>query len=176
MEMSADEERLRRFEEAVLPHLDSAHNLARWLTRSGADAGDVVQEACVRALRHFDGFRGGGAKPWFLAVVRNTALTWLARRPGTAEFDEENPQTGGPSEASSEGALLRDDERAALQRALEALPAEFREAVVLRELEGMSYKDIAAATEAPIGTVMSRLARGRRLLRDRLGGKTGGEL
>src|ERR1700677_440224 len=89
--MSADEDRIRRFEEAVLPHLDSAHNLARWLTRNDADAGDVVQEACVRALRHFDGLRGD-AKPWFLAVVRNTALTWISRRTGESAFDE--GQTG----------------------------------------------------------------------------------
>ena len=172
--MSADEERIRRFEEAVLPHLDSAHNLARWLTHSDADAGDVVQESCVRALRHFDGFRGGDAKPWFLAVVRNTALTWLSRRPGEAVFDENAAATTESAERSSESEMLRADEREALERALQTLPAEFREALVLRELEGMSYKDIAAVTGVPIGTVMSRLSRGRRLLLGRLGAKKGG--
>jgi RNA polymerase sigma-70 factor (ECF subfamily) len=171
--MSADDERIRRFEEAVLPHLDSAHNLARWLTRSDADAGDVVQEACVRALRHFDGFRGGDAKPWFLAIVRNSALTWLSHRPKEAVLNEElaAPAT---AVASSETELLRFDERKALDLALEMLPAEFREVIVLRELEGMSYKDIAGALGVPIGTVMSRLSRGRRLLLDSLGGKRGG--
>jgi RNA polymerase sigma-70 factor (ECF subfamily) len=170
--MSADEDRLRRFEEAVLPHLDSAHNLARWLTRSDADAGDVVQEASLRALRHFDGFRGGDAKPWFLAIVRNTAMTWLSRRPGEAPLDEESG--AGPAEASSESQLLRADERAALHRALETVPAEFREALVLRELEGMAYKEIALVLGVPIGTVMSRLSRGRRLLLAGLGGSKGG--
>jgi RNA polymerase sigma factor (sigma-70 family) len=173
--MSADEDRLRRFEEAVLPHLDSAHNLARWLARSDADAGDVVQEACLRALRHFDGFRGGDAKPWFLAVVRNTAATWLSRRPREASLDEERAAPAA-AEPSSETELLRFDEREVMNQALETLPPEFREAIVLRELEGMSYKDIAAAVGAPIGTVMSRLSRGRRLLLERLGGAKGGDL
>jgi RNA polymerase sigma factor (sigma-70 family) len=171
--MSADEERIRRFEEAVLPHLDSAHNLARWLTRNDADAGDVVQEACVRALRHFDGLRGD-AKPWFLAVVRNTALTWISRRTGEAAYDEGSTIALEPAEASNDSELLRSDDRAALQRALETLPAEFREAIILRELEGMAYKEIAVALGVPIGTVMSRLSRGRRLLLSRLAGKTGG--
>lgn len=169
--MSPDEDRLRRFEAAVLPHLDSAHNLARWLTRSDADAGDVVQEACVRALRHFDGFRGGDVKPWFLAVVRNTAYTWMGRRaPETGAVD---PDAAPAAEASPESSALRADERAALDRALTALPEEFRETVVLRELEGLSYKEIAAVTGAPIGTVMSRLSRGRRLLMRRLSGGEG---
>ena len=173
--MSADEDRLRRFEEAVLPHLDSAHNLARWLTRSEADAGDVVQEACVRALRYFDGFSGGDAKPWFMSVVRNAAMTWLSRRPREDSLDEER---GAPIEAagvSSETELLRFDEREVLNHALETLPAEFREAIVMRELEDMSYKEISTAIGVPIGTVMSRLSRGRRMLLERLGGKRGSE-
>jgi len=128
----------------------------------------------VRALRHFDGFRGGDAKPWFLAVVRNTALTWLSHRPKEAVLDEVRAAPSAAAEASSETELLRSDEREALNRALETLPAEFREAIVLRELEGMSYKDIAAAIGVPIGTVMSRLSRGRRLLLDSLGGTRGG--
>jgi RNA polymerase sigma-70 factor (ECF subfamily) len=171
--MSADEERIRRFEEAVLPHLDSAHNLARWLTRNDADAGDVVQEACVRALRYFDDLRGGDAKPWFLTIVRNTSMTWMSRRPGEAVLDEEQVVAAETADASSESELLRTDERLALHRALETLPAEFRETVVLRELEGMAYKEIATVTGVPIGTVMSRLSRGRRLLLGRLGGKKG---
>jgi RNA polymerase sigma-70 factor (ECF subfamily) len=172
--MSADEERIRRFEEAVLPHLDSAHNLARWLTRNDADAGDVVQEACVRALSHFDGFRGGDAKPWLLAIVRNTAMTWMSHRPKEAMLDEERAVPGAV-EPSTEAELLRFDERKVLNLALESLPAEFREIVVLRELEGLSYKDIAAAVGVPIGTVMSRLSRGRHLLLESLGGKKEGE-
>jgi RNA polymerase sigma factor (sigma-70 family) len=170
--MNADENRLRRFEEAVLPHLDSAHNLARWLTGNDADAGDVVQEASVRALRHFDGFHGGDVRPWFLTIVRNCAYTLLAQRPKTVELDEEASLPDFKGE-SIETALMRDDERAALGRALETLPAEFRETLVLRELEGLSYKEIAAVTETPIGTVMSRLSRGRLLLLRRLGGKEG---
>lgn len=155
----------------MLPHLDSAHNLARWLIRSDADAGDVVQEACVRALRHFDGFRGGDAKPWFLSVVRNAAMTWLSRRPREDSLDEERGAPAAAAEASTEAELLRYDEREVLDRALERLPDEFREAIVLRELEGMSYKDIASALGVPIGTVMSRLSRGRRLLLESLGAK-----
>jgi RNA polymerase sigma-70 factor (ECF subfamily) len=170
--MSADEQRISRFEEAVLPHLDAAHNLARWLTGDDADAGDAVQEACVRALRYFDGFHGSDVRPWFMAIVRNCAYTALSRRPKTVELSEE----AAPSDAREntiEASLVESDERAALARALEALPVEFREALVLRELEGMSYKEIAAATETPIGTVMSRLSRGRQLLLKRLGGTEG---
>ena len=170
--MSADEHRIRRFEEAVLPHLDAAHNLARWLTGDDADAGDAVQEACVRALRYFDGFQGGDVRPWFMAIVRNCAYTALSRRPKTLELSEE----AAPADAredSIEASLEKGDERAELARAREALPPEFREALVLRELEGLSYKEIAAATGTPIGTVMSRLSRGRQLLLKRLGGEGG---
>lgn len=170
--MSADERRIAGFEEAVLPHLDAAHNLARWLTGDDADAGDAVQEACVRALRYFDGFQGGDARPWFLAIVRNCAYDALSRRPKGPELAEE---AAGPDarEDSIESNLEKIDERAALGRALQGLPVEFREALVLRELEGMSYKEIAAATGTPIGTVMSRLSRGRQLLLKRLGGEGG---
>ncbi len=171
--MDPDEERLRRFEAAVLPHLDAAHDLARWLTRSDADAGDVVQEACVRALRYFDGFRGTAVKPWFLAVVRNAANDWMSRRPPATGALDDDAAPAAAREESSEAGLLRADERASLARALDELPAEFREAVVLRELEGLSYKEIAAVVGAPIGTVMSRLSRGRRLLLRSMGGEEG---
>jgi len=170
--MIVDAERIRRFEEAVLPHLDSAHNLARWLTGDDADAGDAVQEACVRALRYFDGFQGGDVRPWFMTIVRNCAFTALSRRPKTLELGDE-AALADAREEPVETALEKSDERAALGRALEGLPPEFRETLVLRELEGLSYKEIAAVTGAPIGTVMSRLSRARLLLMKRLGGTEG---
>jgi RNA polymerase sigma-70 factor (ECF subfamily) len=153
------------FEATFLPHLPAAYNLARWLTRDGHDAEDVVQEATLRAFRSFGGFRGGDGRAWFLAIVRNTCLTWLQRnRPATltVPFDEvRHGSSGLPQPASP----MDGD---ALKRALADLPPEFREAVVLRELEGLSYKQIAGVTGVPIGTVMSRLARGRDLLRQKL--------
>jgi RNA polymerase sigma-70 factor, ECF subfamily len=158
-----------RFEQAALPHLDAAYNLARWLTRDEHDAEDVVQEAYLRAYRYFDGFRGGDGRVWLLAVVRNTCYTWLKRnRPPTptAPFDEAlhaADESFNPETLFQQGAA-----REMLHEALGELSPEFREAVVLRELEGMSYKEIAAVTEAPLGTVMSRLARGRGMLRERL--------
>ncbi|HXT01054.1 MAG TPA: sigma-70 family RNA polymerase sigma factor [Elusimicrobiota bacterium] len=170
--MSVEEERISRFEEAVRPQLDSAHNLARWLTGSDADAGDVVQEACVRALRYFDGFHGGEVRPWFMAIVRNCAYTQLGRRPRTEELLD-GAALADARGGSIEAELEREDERAALGRALEGLAPEFREAIVLRELEGLSYKEISAVTGAPIGTVMSRLSRARLLLLKRLGGSEG---
>jgi RNA polymerase sigma-70 factor (ECF subfamily) len=161
----------------LLPHLPAAYNLARWLTRDDHDAEDVVQEAYLRAFRFFDGFQGGDGRAWFLAIVRNTCYTWLHRnRPPepTAPFDEALPglsnEVLGPDEL-----LQRSDARAALHQALEELPPEFREAVVLRELEALSYKEIAAVTGAPLGTVMSRLARGRLLLRRELTRRLHGE-
>jgi RNA polymerase sigma factor (sigma-70 family) len=159
-------DRRAAFEETFLPHLPAAYNLARWLARDGADAEDVVQEAYLRALRSFAGFHGGDGRAWFLAIVRNTGLTWLRRnRPPkpTVPFDE--ARHGRPANAAEPPV---GDE--ALRAALAELPAEFREAVVLRELEGLSYKEIAAVTGVPIGTVMSRLSRGRGLLRQALAG------
>src|SRR5262249_55644893 len=143
-------------------------NLARWLTRDGHDAEDVVQEAYLRAFRLFDSFRSGGdGRTWLLAVVRNTGYHWLRRnRPPqpTTPFDED--LHGAADEAlNPETLLLRGDDRDTVRQALEALPVEFREALVLRELEGLSYKEIAAVVDVPPGTVMSRLSRGRRLLK-----------
>lgn len=165
------EEKARRFEEAALPHLDAAHNLALWLTRNDQDARDVVQEAYVRALRFFDGFRGGDARCWLLTIVRRTAYTWLGRQRGAAapvaldEMAYEAPESAlGQPEARLAAKLDRESVRAAIDR----LPPEFREALILRELEDLSYKEIAAVTQAPIGTVMSRLARARALLRQAL--------
>lgn len=153
------------FEATFLPHLPAAYNLARWLTRDAADADDVVQEAYLRAFRALSGFRGGDGRAWFLAIVRNTGLTWLRRnRPPapTVAFDESRHGESADRPATDDGESLR--------AALAALPTEFREAVVLRELEGLSYKEVAAVTGVPIGTVMSRLSRGRGLLREKLAG------
>jgi RNA polymerase sigma-70 factor (ECF subfamily) len=153
------------FEKTMLPHLDAAYNLARWLTRNEHDAEDIVQEAYLRAFRFFDGFRGGDGRSWLLAVVRNTALTWL-RREKTApqvSFDEEvhGPRSGT---VTVEAKLVEGARFAMLRNCLDLLPVEFREVVVMREMEGMSYRDIAEAASAPIGTVMSRLSRARQSL------------
>jgi RNA polymerase sigma-70 factor (ECF subfamily) len=155
----------RRFEEVVLPHLDAAFNYARWLTRNEADAEDVVQDAYVRALRFFPSLRGENARAWLLTIVRHT---WYARCSprGVHEmrvFDEMSNER--PAESLDPEALLVQRQTIDQVRAgLEQLPVEFREVVVLRELEGLSYKEIAAVTGVPIGTVMSRLARGRQRL------------
>jgi RNA polymerase sigma-70 factor (ECF subfamily) len=160
----------RRFEAAVLPHLDAAYNLARWLTRDDADAEDVVQTACLRALRFFDGFQGGSARAWLLTIVRNAFYTWLAQHRAQeldAPFDEEVhtvEQAGGDPEAE----LLRQADAGLLRQAFAALPVVFREVIVLREIEGLPYKEIAAIAGIPIGTVMSRLARARQHLQSYL--------
>lgn len=159
--------KLSLFEKTMLPHLDAAYNLARWLTGNQDDAQDVVQEAYLRALRFFDGFRGGDGRAWLLAVVRNTALTWLRRERTMARvsFDEET-HGSGPAGATIEARLVEGAKLAGLQTCLELLPVEFREVVVMRELEEMSYRDIAESAGAPIGTVMSRLSRARQRLQD----------
>lgn len=157
------QERLR-FEQLVLPHLDAALNLARWLLRSRSDAEDLSQEAVLRAYRFFDSFRGGDARAWLLQIVRNTCYTWLEKKRPLElmdEFDEERHQH--PSGNPESLAILADD-RERLKRVLESLPARLREVLVLRELEGCSYKEIAAITSIPIGTVMSTLARARERL------------
>jgi RNA polymerase sigma-70 factor (ECF subfamily) len=150
----------------VLPHLDAAYNLARWLVRNEHDAEDVVQEAVLKALRFFAGFRGGDARGWLLTIVRNACYTWLRkRRPADLadSLDEERHgrEDGGPS---PEAEVLRQAVGRSLRDALESLPLGLREAIVLRELEGLSYAQIASVAEIPIGTVMSRLSRARRRL------------
>jgi RNA polymerase sigma-70 factor (ECF subfamily) len=158
--------RLTEFERQVLPHLDAAYNLARFLMRNDQNAEDVVQEAALRAFRFFDSFRGENSRAWFLSIVRNTAFTALKRNrmdEETVAFDEE--LHGGQIPALDAGiALDRAQDRLAVRAAIEQLPAEFREAITLRELEGMSYKEIADIAGVPIGTIMSRLARARRQL------------
>jgi RNA polymerase sigma-70 factor (ECF subfamily) len=156
------------FEDVVLPHLDAAYNLARWLVRNPQDAEDIVQEACLRAVRFFGGYQEGNARAWLLRIVRNTAYTFLEKkRPGelAEEFDE-TVHTGDRVQLDAEATLLQSVENRMLQEALEGLPVRFREAIILRELEGLSYKEIAEVMGVPIGTVMSSLARGRTQLRD----------
>ena len=164
------ESKLARFELSVVPHMGAAYNLARWLTRNDHDAEDVVQEACLRAFRFFDGFHGGDGRTWLLAIVRNTCYTWLQqnRKPSVA-LEEDMPELDS-SRSNPEALLLRGIDGQSLRAALEDLPAEFREAIVLRELEGLSYKEIGAVTGLPMGTVMSRLARARARLEKALSG------
>ncbi len=155
--------KVERFEQALLPHLDAAFNLARWLTRNQQDAEDVVQEAYLRALSFFDSFRGGDGRAWLLTIVRNTCYTWLRKnRPPEASvlFDEELHSTGEET-GNPETLALRNADRRLLEQVLEELPLEFREVLILRELEGLSYQEIASVAGIRVGTVMSRLARAR---------------
>jgi RNA polymerase sigma-70 factor (ECF subfamily) len=166
---SMDEEtKLALFEQTIVPHLNAAYNLARWLTRNQHEAEDLVQEAYLRAFRFFDGFHGGDGRAWLLAVVRNTCLTWLRRNKSSAssvEFNEEvHAPAGGPE--SVEDQLVKTAKIDALRKCVESLPVEYREIIVMRELEELSYREIAEAAGVPIGTVMSRLSRGRLRLLD----------
>jgi RNA polymerase sigma-70 factor, ECF subfamily len=170
-----DREEAQRFEHSLLGWLDDAYNLARWLLRNDPDAQDAVQEAFLRAMRFAGGFRGGDRRAWLLAIVRNVCYTQLSRSRTAASnvvFDDEQHQGAASAVAAAdpETAALSRVDREALVRALEALPVEYREAIVMREMEGLSYKEIAGAAGVPIGTVMSRLARARDRLRLALGG------
>jgi RNA polymerase sigma-70 factor (ECF subfamily) len=156
-----------RFEQVVLPHLDSAYNLARWLTGNEHDAEDVVQDAYLRAVKFFNSFRGGDARPWLITIVRRVCYDWLQRNrshKALAVFDEELHSDPGASLDPAQLALRNEDQEM-LRQALAELPVEFREILVLRELEGLSYKEIAAITALPPGTIMSRLSRARERLR-----------
>jgi RNA polymerase sigma factor (sigma-70 family) len=160
------QDKLARFEQATLPHLDAAYNLARWLTRNDQDAEDVVQNSYLRAFRSFDGFRGGDGRAWLLAIVRNTGYNWLQQNRVhelSSPFDEEI-HGGAYDTFNPERLLLQSADNQMLREALEELPVEFREVIILRELEDLSYKEIADISGMPIGTVMSRLARGRKRL------------
>jgi RNA polymerase sigma-70 factor (ECF subfamily) len=172
-----DQPRLTRFNEIAVPHLDAAYNLARWLTRNEHDAEDVVQEAYMRAFRFFDGYRGGDARAWILKIVRHTCFTWLARnRPaevvttGEEEVDEERGYDGRSLSDSSTSAkdpemlLMERLDNDMLNSLIEKLPPLYREILVLREIEELSYREIAEVLALPIGTVMSRLARARQRL------------
>jgi RNA polymerase sigma-70 factor (ECF subfamily) len=163
------------FRTLVLPHLDAAYNLARYLARDPITAEDIAQEAMLRAFRAFGGYRGGSSKAWLLAIVRNCFLTTVQARGGESHAprtmslatpDEQRPEA--IEHETPETEVMRSDQIEAVRRLIERLPEPFREALVLRELEDLSYKEIAAITEVPIGTVMSRLARARRLLAEHL--------
>lgn len=158
------DDRRRRFEAQALPHLDAAYNLARWLSRSPADADDIVQDAMLRAFRGFDGFRGGDARAWLLAIVRNCWLSAGAatRRRGHTELEDAIADAGPDPEETA----IHAAHRRRLEAMIARLPADFREVLILREMEDMSYREIAEITGSPIGTVMSRLARARTLLRE----------
>lgn len=161
----------KRFDAEVLPHIDAAYNLARHLMRDAQDAEDAVQESCLRAIRHFAGFRGGDGRAWLLAIVRNACFTELRRRRAAGErvvFDEEQHTEADPT-PGPEADLDRAIAAGSLDAALAQLPIEFREALVLRELEDLSYKEIAQVAGVPVGTVMSRLARARERLSRILG-------
>jgi len=168
-----------RFEREVLPHLDAAHNLARWFMRGSGDAEDAVQEACLRAFQYFDGFHGGNAKAWLLKIVRNCCLTALSGRPRMesmsadeeGRFDPAHERAlaeAAPATRSAEALLIAKAEVALLEASLAQLPVEYREVLVLREIEELSYREIGQIADIPLGTVMSRLARGRTLLHKRL--------
>jgi RNA polymerase sigma factor (sigma-70 family) len=161
-----DADQLARFEQAILPHLDAAYNLARWMTRRDQDAEDVVQEASLRAFQFFGSFHGTDGRGWLLAIVRNTCYTWMQRlkvHAPTTAFDEEI-HASATDAFDPITSLTRTEDQQLVRQALEELPVEFREVIVLRELEGLSYKEIAQVAALPIGTVMSRLARGRERL------------
>jgi len=167
--------RTQRFETAALPHLDAAYNLARWLLRDDHSAQDAVQEAYLRAFRFFEHLRGEDARPWLLGIVRNTCYTLLQKRRQTGEhveFDEERDtdliEATVRREDNPERLLLSRLESARLDQAIERLAPRFREVIVLRELEELSYQEIAQTVEVPLGTVMSRLSRARALLREML--------
>jgi len=158
--------KLASFEKAILPHLDAAYNLARWLTRNDADAEDVVQEAYLRAFKFFGGFHGEGGRTWLLAIVRNTTYTWMQRNrsPELNLPQDDEPHEVQDNDLNPEEVLLQKADAQMLRQAMEELPIEFREVLVLRELDEMSYKQIAAVADLPLGTVMSRLARARKRL------------
>jgi RNA polymerase sigma-70 factor (ECF subfamily) len=161
-----DPNALARFEETVLPHLDAAYTLARYLLRNEHDAEDVVQDAYLRAFRHFDGYRGGDMRAWLLTIVRRACYSWLRQHTAdtrATEFDEAvhgDPRTANDPETE----MLRGALREALDQAIDRLPVQFREVVILRDVQGCSYAEIAEVVGIPVGTVMSRLSRGRQRL------------
>lgn len=165
-----EQDKPARFEQSIMPHMDAANNLARWLTGNDSDAQDIVQEAYLRAFSFFGGFRGGNSRAWLLRIVRNAFYDWLKRNRGeqtNEPFDEElhdaSDETNGP-----DALLLQKADHELLHKAIASLPLDFREILVLRELEGFSYNEISQLANVPVGTVMSRLARARERLRAQL--------
>jgi RNA polymerase sigma-70 factor, ECF subfamily len=165
--------KLEIFEETILPHLDAAYNLARWMLRDDQDAQDVVQEASLRAYRFFEGYRGGDPKAWLLAIVRNTSLNWRRRsqRDKSNVLFDELTHDAIVEAPNAEDRMVDADKMAALRNCIETLPANQREILILREFEEMSYKQIAETTSLPVGTVMSRLARARQRLEECVSGR-----
>ena len=166
----SDDENRRRFEQVAMPHLDAAYNLARWLTHNDHDAQDVVQEALLRAMRYIDGFRGESARPWLLQIVRNTCFSWLREnRPLEKvvldDADDAWLDLAAPTADEPPSVAIRKADRQQINEAIAGLPVVYREVLVLRELEDLSYGEIARIAEIPIGTVMSRLSRARGLMR-----------
>jgi len=161
-----------RFNALMLPHMDAAYNLARWLTNSPDDASDVVQESYLRAIRFFSSYRGGVARAWLLTIVRNTSLNWLAQNrnqktvplPDASDEDDNANQALVDDKADPEFDLIQKQAAATMDQLIEALPVKYREVVILREIEELSYKEIAEIIDMPIGTVMSRLARARKAI------------
>jgi RNA polymerase sigma-70 factor (ECF subfamily) len=173
----AQKAELTSFEDVMLPHLDAAHNLARWLLRNEQDAQDVVQEAYLRAFKSFAGFHGSNGRAWLLTIVRNTSYTLLKKNRSvdlTTTFDEEI-HTAGYESVSPATILEHSEDAELLREAMEELPAEFREILTLRHQEGLSYKEIGDIAQIPPGTVMSRLARARAKLRECLAARIGKE-
>ena len=176
MTLNTDQHRRDRFETIALPHLDAAYVLARWLTRNEADAGDVVQEAFLRAVRYFDGYRDGDAKSWLLKIVRHTCYSWLARnRPADVVSLDAEPEIGiqlATASIDAEALLESRSDLRRLDQLIDVLPVPWREMIVMRELHGLRYREIAELTGLPVGTVMSRLHRARSELLLAFGGAT----
>ena len=172
-------DKLQLFEATVLPHLSAAYNFARWLLRDESGAEDVVQESYLRALKYFSGYHGGDSRAWLLTIVRNTSYNWLQQnrsRELMNPIDDATEALAATADANPEMVLLQRIDQDLLRQALTELPIEFREVVILREMEGLSYKEIAALAELPIGTVMSRLARARGRLQKKLAGRLNQEI
>ena len=178
----AEQSKAGRFEEIALPHLAAAYNLARWLVHNDHDAEDLVQEAYLRAFKSFDGYYGGNSRSWLLTIVRNTCYTWLQKNRAMqlTEPIEDHLDDAGFDFADPEVLFLQTLDAQIVRQSLQDLPVEFREVVVMREMEGFSYKEIAEVIDLPLGTVMSRLARGRKrlhaLLTQRMGKEPSVEL
>jgi RNA polymerase sigma-70 factor (ECF subfamily) len=171
MFMLKEQDKQTQFEQIVLRHIDAAYNLARWIIKNDQDAEDIVQESFLRAYKYFSSYQGGNGRSWLLTIVRNTCYTWLHENQiqgSTLDLNEEISSTESDSDNPEQRLQIKGDQQSVIQ-ALEKLPAEYRELIVLRELEEMSYKEIAVVTGIPIGTVMSRLARARQRLKECLG-------
>ena len=167
----AETSKVALFEKTMVPHLDAAYNLARWITRSAQDAEDVVQEAYLRAYRYFDSYSGMDGRSWILTIVRNTSLSWRRQRKDEPLVFDERVHSAGSQQPTPETAMMQKAGLDALRNCVKALPLEYRETLVMRELEELSYRAIADITAAPVGTVMSRLSRARKRLEDCMAAK-----